>query len=172
MIPINQRCQSFDPFMTLPQKMNSVDTSALQTTVSCYAPAYVYIEGDHGKKFLCDFHYEYEKVMVVSRHPEDWPGIVSKFIDEREKIKETFDKTKTKRTILNKKCWCKGEAFVEISPITKQTRSSFFCNFHYRKLYYRHLSNKQPIENTHLINDERVFMEKTIVEEAESLIVV
>lgn len=56
-----QQCQAFDPMMLLESKAQQLSSELKRLSTSCVAPAYVYVEGSHGKKYLCDFHYIYEK---------------------------------------------------------------------------------------------------------------
>jgi len=54
-IPEGQVCQAFDPLMMMPEKLLRPELKNRMST-SCVAPAYVYIEGSRGQRFLCDFH--------------------------------------------------------------------------------------------------------------------
>jgi hypothetical protein len=45
----------------------------------------------------------------------------------------------------------------------------FFCNFHFRKIYYRNYSNNIIFENFWNIIDERYKMTQSIVEEANNI---
>jgi hypothetical protein len=102
----------------------------------------------------------------MNRTPHLWPSIANKVIDERDKIKETFSKNTTTNETLNNYCWCKKQAFVKI--INKEIGSiSFFCNFHFRKFYYRNYSNYVIFEDIYQILDERYKMTMSVIEEAE-----
>ena len=135
-------------------------------STSCVAPAFVYLEGSRGKRFLCDFHYYYEKNITINRTPELWKEIESVFFEKLETIKETFDQSANKRTFLNL-CWCGAISYV--ATVNKfLSEIQYECNFHYRKTHYRLLSNGINKDNIYTI-DERKFLKKTIKEEAESL---
>lgn len=167
MIPEDQLCQAFDPMMFLEEKNLKKDDSSFVMSTSCVAPAYAYIEGSHGKKFLCDFHYFYEQRMVSLKNIRDWAAVAEVCLENFESIKDTFDKTVTERTIFEK-CWCEEDAFVEID--TRVINSSrFFCNFHFRKFYYRSITNSIQVPKSAILKDERIFMTKTIKQEAISL---
>ena len=165
-IPKGQACQAFDPMMILPDKTFGMDLKSPPNT-SCVAPASVYIEGIRGKRFLCDFHYFYEKSMSSVRSESAWDLVTQVFVDEREKIKETFPKLSYTSRTFKEKCWCDNEAFVKVTDKSGYD-SDYFCNFHYRKKLYRELSNDiDTLENNNIV-DERVFMTTTIMEEAEN----
>lgn len=194
-IPEGQICQAFDPMMFLPEKTLNIIGVTENANTSCVAPAFVYVDGSHGKKFLCDFHYYYEINMTRDSNinSESWKDIQSFIIDEREKIKETFEKNVITTKTLGKKCSifsthrpelkCTGEAFVLVIPrgvvegkinFTKgldldNSNGIFYCNFHFRKNYYRYYSNGVVYEDSHEILDERYRMESTIAEESINL---
>lgn len=182
-IPNGQVCQAFDPMMFLPEKtFNIISTDQFPNT-SCVAPAFVYIEGAHGKKFLCDFHYYYELNMTRDscRHigPNAWKKIQQYIVDEREKVKETFANNVTTKLTFGKKCQlgagtkysCNSEALVCINKKGSniETDGFFYCNFHFRKNYYRYYSNGVRYEDLYEILDERYRMTSTIAEEALNL---
>lgn len=165
-IPEDQQCQAFDPIMILQEKTYRIIENHMTANTSCFAPASVFIDGIHGTRYLCDYHYQYEKDITMNRTPRLWPSIANKVIDERDKIKETFSKNTTTNETLNNYCWCKKQAFVKI--INKEIGSiSFFCNFHFRKFYYRNYSNYVIFEDIYQILDERYKMTMSVIEEAE-----
>lgn len=168
-IPENQLCQVFDPMMILPEKTAGIISDPMNASTSCVAPASVYLEGTRGKRFLCDFHYEYERSITVDRTPFLWPDITQILVDERENIRSTFEDHNNPRTVFGN-CWCDAEAFVKIIPISDEEDESLFCNFHFRKFYYRHLSNQSEMLKKYFdIIDDRKFMSMSIKEEAEQL---
>jgi hypothetical protein len=148
-IPENQTCQAFDAMMIMPEKTAHITKFLKRPSTSCVAPAYVYIEGTHGNKFLCDYHYHYEK-FNGNYIDYDKNGLIDKretvLIDERERVKETF-----------------------VKATDKNGNSDFFCNFHFRKTYYRYSSNGSNYEDFYDILDERYRMTDTIVEESLNL---
>jgi hypothetical protein len=165
-IPQNQICQAFDPIMILPEKSkNIVDPMKMNT--SCVAPAYVYLEGSRGKRFLCDYHFTFEKDATMHRTPDQWKYIEEFLFDNLEKVKDTFSQNKT-NFIKNEICWCKKIAYIRITH-KFQGGVQFFCNFHFRKAYYRYLSNGIKFEKEYEIIDERYKMVETIHEEYSSL---
>jgi hypothetical protein len=185
-IPENQICQAFDPMMYLPEKTKNIIEDSLKASTSCVAPAYVYIEGSRGKRFLCDFHYYYEKNMTKSSTPHLWPEIEKFKIDERELIKKTFSRDTQTNEIVDVKCSistsgnhgpsesyhlglsCSSDALVKV--INKLDLGvTYFCNFHFRKNYYRSYSNNIIYEDKFYIIDERYRMKMSIAEESESL---
>jgi hypothetical protein len=164
-IPTDQTCQVFDPIMILPEKTHGLNLKKPPNT-SCVAPAYVYIEGIRGKRFLCDYHYFYEKSMTSARDQANWWQMEKVFIDERERVKETFAKINYKERTFFEKCWCENEAFVKV--VAKYADyTDYFCNFHFRKKLYRELSNDVSTYDDYEITDERAFMTITVAEEAE-----
>jgi hypothetical protein len=155
--------------MILPEKTNYIIPDPMKANTSCVAPASVFIDGSRGKRFLCDYHYHYEKDMTMARTPELWDDIAKTIIDERELIKETFPK------VLGEgisdsfgKCWCGYDSLVKATDL-KTGHSTFFCNFHYRKLFFRYLSNGRQMDEDYSIIDERVKLKLSIAEEAEQL---
>jgi hypothetical protein len=165
----DQLCQAFDPIMILPEKAVGI-TDPMKMSTSCVAPAFVYLEGNRGKRFLCDYHFYFEKDATIQRTPEKWKDIESVLIDNIEKVKDTFSKNKTDY-VKNQICWCKNKAYVQV--VHKDYRGiQFFCNFHYRKAYYRYLTNGQNFEEQYDIFDERYKMTQTIHQEMEDLTVI
>lgn len=196
-IPDGQTCEAFDPMMFLPEKTLNIIGAKQNANPSCVAPAFVYIEGTHGKKFLCDYHYYYEMNMTRTRGNPNigspWESIQELIVDERERVKETFAKNVTTTLTLGHNCSiysthnpsliCTAEAFVHVKPKNKvdgeinftYTRTLnekdgvFYCNFHFRKNYYRYYSNGVIYEDVHYILDERSRMTQSIAEESSSL---
>jgi hypothetical protein len=167
----DQKCQAFDTTMILPEKTYKIIKNHMGANTSCFAPASIFVDGIHGKRYLCDYHYQYEKNITVLRTPDLWPLIAENVIDEREKIKDTFSKNTTTNETENNYCWCKKQAFVKI--IDKKMKGfSFFCNFHFRKFYYRHYSNNVIFENKYEIIDERYKMTISVIEESEDIQIV
>lgn len=183
-IPINQTCQAFDAMMIMPEKTAHITGSLKKPSTSCVAPAYVYIEGTHGNKFLCDYHYHYEK-FNGNYLDYDENGLIDKreifLIDERERVKDTFAKNVATTETAGKYCFvtsnkgrttntandCVAEAFVRVAD--KNGNFMFFCNFHFRKIYYRYASNGSNYEDFYDILDERYRMTATIIEESLNL---
>lgn len=195
-IPEGQICQSFDPKMHLSNEILEAQKVTVNASVTCVAPAYVYIEGIHGKKFLCDYHYHYETYMTRSGYSEpnvSWKNIQEFIIDERERVKETFEKNVTTIETIGHKCslinsynksfGCTADAFVKVFPIkivpgkinftSMKPKSSidgiFYCNFHFRREYFRYVSNGVIYEDYHKVIDERSRMTFTLAEEAARL---
>jgi hypothetical protein len=166
-IPKDQKCQAFDPMMIFPEKTYGIIQNSMKANTSCFAPASVFIEGMHGTKYLCDYHYQVEKSTTMIRTPHLWPLIANKVIDERYQIKETFSKNIKTNETYNNFCWCKKQAFVKIIHKKNNKSVSFFCNFHFRKFYYRNYSNYVIFEDVYQIIDERSKMTMSIIEEAE-----
>lgn len=167
---IDQQCQAFDPIMILPEKAANI-TDPMKMNTSCVAPAYVYLEGSRGKRFLCDYHYFFEKDVTICRTPHLWPAISNYMIEKLESIKQTFAKSDGIQEIKDDTiCWCKKQAYVRVT--SNSLHSVYFCNFHYRKSYYRHVSNNIIFENVYSIRDERHRLNLTIIEEMEQLTVV
>jgi hypothetical protein len=167
-IPQGQLCQAFDPMMIFPEKTDGIIKEGAPNT-SCFAPASVYLEGTRGKRFICDFHYEYERSITVDRTPELWQEISKIFIDEREKIRETFALPKNSTRTVFGTCWCGQEGFVRLDGSKNNEDTKEFCNFHYRKLLYRHLSNGSILEDIYTIIDDRYFMTDSVIEETNKL---
>lgn len=185
-IPEGQICQAFDPMMFLPEKTLNIIGVTQNANPSCVAPAFVYLEGTHGKKFLCDYHYYYEMNMTRTRGNPDigspWESIQEYIIDDREKVKETFLKNVTTEHTFGNKCSifsthkkdlvCTADATVKVTPKNKDFGANsyiFYCNFHFRKNYYRYYSNGVRYEDIYEIVDERYRMKQSIAEESLSL---
>ena len=193
-IPDGQICQQFDAKMHLPSSTLEAHKVNENTTTSCVAPAFVYIEGTHGKKFLCDYHYYYEVNLVKNGYLRPGENIQEFIIDETEKVKETFAKNiKTTETLGHKcevfdsykaGCQCTADAFVKVMPIklvvgkvklttikniNKISEGIFYCNFHFRRNYYRHYSNGLVYEDFHKVIDERSRITMTIAEEVSKI---
>jgi hypothetical protein len=167
-IPENQKCQAFDPMMLLPDKTKEIIKDYMKASTSCVAPAYVYLEGSRGKRFLCDFHYHYEKDAALDRTPEQWPLINQYMIEKLEDIKLTFSSKKTNLIDDNSLCWCKAKAMV-LSISKHDGKKHYHCNFHFRKMYFRFLSNGVMYEDRYDIIDERYKMSTSIKEELDQL---
>jgi hypothetical protein len=197
-IPEGQICQAFDPRMIQTNENLKRHKAYEQPNTSCLAPAYVYVEGKHGKKFLCDSHYAYEIRLnreSYSAPNHSWKEIQQFIIDERERVKETFAKNVTTTETLGHKCCltnyfnqgqrgCEADALVIIKIIKLPTgklnwistlnvndlsQDFFYCNFHFRRTYYRYINNGIVFEDYFKIVDERYRMTMTIAEEAERL---
>jgi hypothetical protein len=168
-IPDGQVCQAFDPMMILPEKTNYIISDPMRANTSCVAPASVYLEGTRGKRFLCDYHYHYEKDMTLVRTPELWSSIAATVVDERELIRDTFPKIDGNGiSDTFKKCWCGYTSLVKAIRHDDGS-STFFCNFHYRKLFFRYLSNGRQMIEDYSIIDEREKLRLSVAEEAEQL---
>jgi hypothetical protein len=197
-IPEEQICQAFDAKMIFSPSVLKDFNAKDNCNVSCTAPAFVYIEGTHGKKFLCDYHYHYEIYMTREGYlnpGRTWKEVQQFIIDERERVKETFAKNVTTTETLGHKCslinsfnpstGCTAEATIKVKPIkipvgkvtftfiedwNNISKSIFYCNFHFRRTYYRYYNNGMIYEDYHEIEaDERSRMTFTIAEEASRL---
>lgn len=197
-IPEGQICQAFDPRMIKTQEALKSHNTNEQPSTSCLAPAYVYVEGKHGKKFLCDGHYYYELYMnrqSYSAPNNSWREIQQFIIDETERVKETFAKNVTSTETVGHKCslinyfnvggpGCTADALVKVNPTgipvgkinftstadrSDLSRDIFYCNFHFRRTYYRYVSNGLIFEDYHRVLDERYRMTMTLAEEAARL---
>jgi hypothetical protein len=197
-IPEGQICQAFDTKMNFHPSILKASNATVNANVSCYAPAFVYIEGTHGKKFLCDYHYHYEIYMTADGYLDpntSWRDVQQFIIDERERVKDTFEKNVTTTETVGQKCslinsydpstGCTADAYIKIKPIrvpvgkinftviknmNNISESIFYCNFHFRRTYYRYYNNGLVYEDYHEIEaDERSRMNFTIAEEASKL---
>ena len=172
LIPKDQLCQAFDPMLILKEKTiglcEILDDGTAKSNTSCITPAYVYMEGSHGKRFLCDYHYYYEYNINKMRTPELWTQICQVLIDEREYVKETFAKPNGTIKDLGP-CWCEGESYVELQ--NSETDFQYFCNFHFRKLYYRYLLHGKDLflDESKKIHDQRHLITKSIDEDTRSV---
>jgi hypothetical protein len=167
-IPKNQLCEAFDPMMVLPEKTAGMNVEGRGNS-SCVAPAYVYLEGPRGKRFLCDFHYYYEKTITEGRSPQQWREVCETVIDERDRIKETFEKINYSKMTFDAFCWCGSKAFVQLTYPDQSVPLRYLCNFHYRKMFYRHLSNGLKVSDEATVLDERFLMEETVIQQAEGV---
>ena len=197
-IPEGQICQAFDPRMIMTNEVIAGHEADSQPNTSCIAPAYVYVEGKHGKKFLCDTHYYYE--IYMNRQCYSAPNhsvleIGQYIINETERVKETFAKNITSTETLGHKCCltnyynkggtgCMADALVKINvmklPIGKVnfistldpdniSKDLFYCNFHFRRTYARYTNNGVVFEDYFKVLDERYRMTMTLDEEAKRL---
>jgi len=163
----NQKCQVYDPMMIFKVKTEGIVDKDTPVNTSCLAPAYVLLEGSRGKRYMCDYHYASEKDITILRTPELWPEIEKFIIDEREEISKTFKKNVKSIYTIGKMCWCGKRAYVILQPYHEEEK--FFCNFHFRKYYYRGISNKFDFEKFAKIVDERCQMEESIIEESNNI---
>jgi hypothetical protein len=166
-IPENQLCQAFDPMMVLPEKtygfVNHYGKAGPST--SCQAPAFVYLEGSRGKRYLCDFHYEYEKKITCTLTPQLWADIEKVVVDNRDLIANTFAPLEDIDYLSFGKCWCNEQGSVrsllrinkDLPENEKVKLYRYMCNFHFRKTYYRLLSNGRDMVSNEIINDGRKF---------------
>jgi hypothetical protein len=197
-IPEGQICQAFDPRMIMTNDVLENHRAKDQPNTSCVVPAYVYVEGKHGKKFLCDTHYYYE--LYMNRQCYAAPNhsvieITQYLIDETERVKETFAKNVTSTETLGHKCslvnyynkggpGCTADALVKINVIKLPTgivnfistldpdnisKDIFYCNFHFRRTYARYINNGVVFEDYVKVLDERYRMTMTLGEEANRL---
>lgn len=170
-IPEGQLCQAFDALLVIPEKVSEILEDTSKANTSCVCPAYVYMEGSHGKRFLCDYHFTIEKAITNHQTPHMWPKISEYVINNIENVKETFQKdNNTSSELLGMQCTnhgCEAKAYVRC--IRNQGATEDYCNFHYRKKYYRYLSNGVPLETKYTIIDERYRMDISVEEEIESL---
>lgn len=197
-IPENQICQAFDPRMIMTNEVLRNHGDAHQPNTSCIAPAYVYVEGKHGKRFLCDTHYYYEIFMnkqSYSTQGHSWKEIAQFIIDETERVKETFAKNITSTETLGHQCsltnyfnkgnlGCTADALVKINVMKipagvvnfistldpdNISKDIFYCNFHFRRTYSRYVNNGIVFEDYFKVLDERYRMTMTLAEEAARL---
>lgn len=146
-IPSGQVCQGFDSVMTLESK--STELNLRHANPYCVAPAYYYIFGKNGEKFLCDFHFhlEYRSSLGSPAH-EFRSEYISYVFSNAEAILDTFgDPPTTPRPDVN--CYCGKQAMVFFG-------AKSYCNFHFRKHYYRMMSNNFDIsKQLSLLQDYR-----------------
>ena len=197
-IPEGQICQAFDPRMLMTDEVLQNHGAKVQPNTSCIVPAYVYVEGKHGKRFLCDTHYYYE--LFVNKQSYSAPNhsvleIGQYIIDETERVKETFAKNVTSTETVGHTCCltnyfnkgrsgCTADALVKINvmriPAGKVnfistldpdniSKDLFYCNFHFRRTYARYINNGVVFEDYFKVLDERYRMTMTLDEEAKRL---
>lgn len=197
-IPEGQTCQAFDPRMLMTNDVLRNYNANTQPNTSCIVPAYVYVEGKHGKRFLCDTHYYYE--LYINRQCYSAPNhsvmeISQYLVDETEKVKETFEKNIKSTETLGQNCCltnyfnqggsgCTADALVKINVIrlpvgivnfiftldpNNISKDLFYCNFHFRRTYARYINNGVVFEDHFKVLDERYRMTMTLAEEAARL---
>jgi hypothetical protein len=171
LIPKDQLCEAYDPIMVFPEKTKHIIDDPMKANTSCIAPAYVYMEGSRGKRFLCDYHYFCEKILTLQRTPELWKDIENYIVDNLEQIKDNFINTKSSIIKDGTLCWCGKQSYV-LAEHRKSKDILSFCNFHYRKSYYRYLSNNVDFLEQFDVIDERYKMKESIHQEAENLTVI
>lgn len=173
-IPEGQLCQAFDPVLIIPGKIDNIAQRGSEVT-SCYAPAFVYIEGSHGKRFLCDFHYFYEKDIITVRNLEHWKDVEQYCFDNLESIINTFGdpfnvSDDDLELIKNNKCWCGADSQVLGIHRKNSNIMVYFCNFHYRKIFYRYKNHGKDYLDTVIVKDARKLLyNMSIKEEGEKL---
>lgn len=170
-IPKDQLCQAYDGLMALKEKSDNLGIENDKINMSCFAPAFVYMEGTRGKRFLCDYHYFLEKHTTLFRTPEQWTKISEVLIDNTESIKDTFAELGSVQIIPDSiKCWCGQQAFVLIYSNGELINfNNPQCNFHFRKTMYRYISNNIDPYKTIKVVDERKRMKMSINEEFDNL---
>lgn len=170
-IPDGQLCQAFDLLMTLSEKVSEILEDTTKANTSCVCPAYVYMEGSHGKRFLCEYHFGIERSITDHQTPDAWKDICKYLINNINNIKETFPKDNGQSPLLvGKKCTnsdCLADAYVRC--IRNNGGTEDYCNFHFRKKYYRYLSNGVLLKDHYTIIDERYRMNISVQEELDSL---
>ena len=155
--------------MCLPEKTAGIISDPMKANTSCLAPASVYLEGIRGKRFLCDYHFHYEKDMTLARTPEQWDEIAATLVDNREELKKNFPKTDSDLISSFKNCWC-GNPKTYVMLVSKNDHGkTFFCTFHYHKIMYRYMSNNVSLYRDYDVYDERWRMLSSLAEEADSL---
>lgn len=168
-IPNGQLCQAFDPVMLLPQKrLMEIDPNHNMST-SCVAPAYFYVFGSRGESFLCDYHFGLE-YRSTDEHRKD--SVFEYVFDNSDEILKTF-RTPPQELYMPEgaKCWCGLPA--EIMTKSKAEHSvTLKCNFHYRKMIFRALSNGVDMEETHNIWDYRANSVTNIFDEIKNVPIV
>lgn len=173
-IPEDQLCQAFDPILLIPGKVDNIVPRGHEV-FSCKAPAFVYMEGSHGKRFLCDFHYFYEKDMTIIRHPKEWSEVEQYLVDNLEQIKDTFGDTSSLteneiNLIRSNPCWCGAKAHVLTINKRNDKIITYFCSFHYRKIFYRYHTHGKNYLDTVIAKDARkILHDMSIREEAAKL---
>jgi hypothetical protein len=197
-IPDGQICEAFDPRMIMPDDVLESHRATSQPNTSCLTQAYVYVEGKHGKRFLCDTHYYYEIFMNRQSYSAPNHSVleISKYIiNETEKVKETFQKNTTSTETIGHKCCltnyynkgglgCTADALVKLNVIkvpvgvvnfistldpNNISKDLFYCNFHFRRTYARYNNNGVVFEDYFKVLDERYRMTMSLDEEAKRL---
>lgn len=162
------RCQAFDPLMLIKEKAQDLHADLQRLNTSCFAPAYVYVDGSHGSRYLCDFHFALEHSAEYGYNGLEGLDVFSTTIIGLEKIKDTFgdiDSLPMPKPSVN--CWCGNEAYVFMGDKGDNDRiASTSCNFHFRKTYYRNLSNGIDLFEIYTILDYRKLMPDQSIEGA------
>ena len=145
-IPHGQRCQGFDAILNTDhykEKLKGLVDPNMHPETHCVAPAYYYVFGINGERFLCDFHYhlEYRSMLGTPSWAKlneyfahvysNAEAILDTFMDPPEAPKPTAD------------CWCGRVALVFVQDITIPP----VCNFHYRKSFYRWANNNKQLHS-------------------------
>ena len=161
----NTLCQAFDPLMLIEGKANDIIPGSTRINTSCKAPAYVFVDGAHGARYLCDFHFAIER---SSEYGYDGIHALSVFkltVLGLEKIKETFPTTLPEEDKPSNKCWCTEDSYVFLYDPGEKQPSSGLCNFHFRKHLYRNLSNGIDLYKKYTILDYRKLILDIPIEE-------
>ena len=158
-------CQAFDPLMVITSKVKDIDESLESLNPSCLATAYVYVDGSHGTKILCDFHYAFERVFVHNYDQSKIESVFATVVHDLEKIKDTFEQSPDLTVTVDNitECWCGKEPLVFLIDTLSNKAFQGMCNFHYRKSNNRYLSNGKEMHMP--IVDLRKNMKTSIEEE-------
>jgi len=196
-IPKEQICQAFDPRVVMTDEALRSHGAKFQPNTSCVAPAYVYVEGKHGNRFLCDTHYYYELFMNMQSYSAPNHSVLEigqYVVDETERVKQTFAKNVTSTETLGHTCClvnyynggpgCMADALVKVNVVKMPvgvvnfistldpdniSKDLFYCNFHFRRTYARYINNGVVFEDYFKVLDERYRMTMTLDEEAKRL---
>tara|TARA_B110000503_G_scaffold24933_1_gene39297 strand:- start:17866 stop:18414 length:549 start_codon:yes stop_codon:yes gene_type:complete len=158
-------CQAFDPLMVITTKAKDIDESLEFLNPSCLATAYVYVDGSHGTRMLCDFHYASEHTFVGNHDESKIESVFATVVHDLEKIKDTFEQSPDLTVIVDNitECYCGREPFVFLIDDLSNKAFQGMCNFHYRKSNNRYLSNGKEMHMP--IVDLRKNMKTSIEEE-------
>lgn len=165
-IPSGQICQAFDPIMLLPEKRITQLDPANNMSTSCLAPAYFYFYGSRGERFYCDYHFALE---YRSTDQNSLDSVFEYIFDSSLSILETFDEPPKENYIpTGSKCWC-GNPPEVMTKSKKEGMSLLVCNFHYRKMLYRGISNGIDLRVTHDVFDYRNKTNRDFLEEIKAV---
>jgi hypothetical protein len=165
-IPKGQLCQEFDAILSSEHykaDLKNFLPQGVHPSVHCLAPAYYYVFGINGEKFLCDFHYHLEFKSMMGTI--SWPRINEYFAhvySNAEAILDTFlDPPDSPKPTAN--CWCGKMALVFV----EDPNIAGLCNFHYRKMFYRWLNNDMLLhpKGRKSVNDYRKLFISSIEED-------
>jgi hypothetical protein len=116
--------------------------------------------------------------MISVRKAEDWHLVEQYLIEKLEDVKNTFGEPEgvTQEdldALANNLCWCGGKPHMIATNIKSPEIVVYFCNFHFRKTFFRyHSHNKNYLDVVSIKDARKILHNQSIKEEAEKLLTI